>query len=303
MDTQHPLYYHCKYDPSYERYGLLHNRSNTFFIIEHDLELIKKVQLTAMRYEVLHLVNIDHYFNFLDKTQKTVDKYQIKSMTDAHSAHARNAAVYLNDKSRIDSIQKVIDNHNCEMFGLTVTTAWSTIADVNHYRLTDNIIKHESTGENSNHDYALQEKIFLIRRILYLLKGVFHYVKEFVTLQEKICDQGLVEYQKHFALCAPSDTTIARMVREELEINQIRLRSIQQLHDTIYKRFNEINLNQSSKSILLEFSSTIWSNDCMLEMEKRYPEFQPSYDINKIRTILKNEVLDLIKHYDEVAKK
>jgi hypothetical protein len=295
MDTPHPLYYQCRHDPSHERYGLLEQRSNSFYIIDSDPVLLKKVQLTAMRYEVLHLVNIDHFFTFLEKTWRTVDKYQIKSMTEAHHKHELRAAVYLNDKSRTEHIQKFLNNDSCHLFGMTVSTSRSIPLDISHYRLQDNIIKHQKKDKLFNDE--LQERLFLIRRILYLLKGAFEYATEFVNLQERICDFGLEEYQKHFAICNPTDTVIPKIVEGEIESNQIRVKSIQQLYNTIYKRFNEINLNQPIKEILLELISTIWANECIMEAEEQYPDFQMTYDINKIRTILKNEINNLVAYY------
>jgi len=295
MDSHHPLYFQCRHDPSHERYGLLHQKSNSFYIIDSDPALLKKVQLTAMRYEVLHLVNIDHFFTFLEKIWKILDKYQIKSMTEAHHIHELRAAVYLNDKSRTEDIQKFLNNDNCHFFGMTVSTTRSIPLDINHYRLQDNIIKHQKKDKLFNDE--LQEKLFLIRRILYVLKGVFEYSTEFVNLQESICNFGLKEYQKHFAICNATDTAIPKIVEGEIESNEIRVKSIQQLYNTIYKRFNEINFNQSNKEILLQFISTIWAKECITEAEEQYPDFQMTYDINKIRGILRNEINNLIAYY------
>ena len=158
MDTNHPLYYHCQHDPIHERYGLLQQRSNSFYIIDSDPELLKKVQLTMMRHELLHFVNVDHFFNFLTKTQKTVDKYQIKSMAEAHITHVKKAAVFKNNKDRTEQIQQFINNDNCFLFGMTESTVRSMHADVNHFRLTDNIIQHQQKDKWFNNE--LQEKLF-----------------------------------------------------------------------------------------------------------------------------------------------
>jgi len=296
MNTQHPLYYHCQHDPSYERYGLLEQRSNSFYIIDSDPELLKKVQLIALKYEFLYFVNIDHYFTFLDKTKKTVEKYQIKSMTQAHAGHVGKASVYLNIGERINNIQKNFNNDNCFLFGMTEHTVRGISMDVNHYRLLDNIIKHETKSKSFNNE--LQEKLFLIRRLLYILKGVFEYVLEFVTLQEKICDFGFDEYKKHMNICHPEDTIISRIVEEQKDNEQIRVRSIQQLHNTLYKRLNEINFSQSIKEILEEYSSKILEEGCITEAEKNYPLFQRTYDIDKIRQIIKDELKKLLKYYE-----
>lgn len=297
MNSQHPLYYHCQHDPSYERYGLLEQKTNSFYIIDSDPELLKKVQLIALKYEFLYFVNIDHYFTFLNKTKKTLDKYQIKTMTQAHFGHVRNAAVYLNNTARIENIQKTLNNDNCFLFGMTLYTARGIPMDVNHYRLIDNIIKHETKDKIFNNE--LQEKLFLIRRLLYILKGVFEYASEFVTLQEKICDFGFDEYKKHMNICHPEDTIIPRIVEEQKSTEQIRIRSIQQLYNTIYKRLNETNFDQSIKEILEEFSSRMWEEGCITEAEKNYPLFQTTYDIKKIRGIIKNELITLLKYYEQ----
>jgi hypothetical protein len=297
MNPQHPLYYHCQHDPSYERYGLLEQKTNSFYIIDSDPELLKKVQLIALKYEFLHFVNIDHYFTFLNKTKKTLDKYQIKSMTQAHFGHVMNAAVYLNNTARIENIQKTLNNDNCFLFGMTLYTARSIPMDVNHYRLIDNIIKHETKDKIFNNE--LQEKLFLIRRLVYILKGVFEYALEFVTLQEKICDFGFDEYKKHMNICHPEDTIIPRIVEEQKSTEQIRIRSIQQLYNTIYKRLNETNFDQSIKEILEDFSSRMWEEGCITEAEKNYPLFQTTYDIKKIRGIIKSELITLLKYYEQ----
>lgn len=296
MDPLHPLYYHCRHDPSCERYGLLQQRSNSFYIIDSDPILLKNVQLTAMKYEFLHFVNIDHFFTFLNKTQKTIDKYQIKSMTESHIAHVKKAAVFKNDESRIEQIQKSINNENCFLFGLTRSTARSMPMDVNHFRLADNIIKRDK--KDKLFDSELQERIFLIRRLLYILTGVFDYVIEFVTLQEKIGDFSLERYQKHFARCKPDDTIIPKMVEQEIESNQRRIKSIRQYHDTIYKQINEINFDQPVKQIILQFLSNINSENTILETIKNYPMFQRTYDMNKIRMILESEANMLLKYYE-----
>lgn len=296
MDSQHPLYYHCRHDPSYERYGLLQQRSNSFYIIDSDPILLKNVQLTVMKYEFLHFVNIDHFFTFLNKTQQTVDKYQIKSMTEAHINHVKKAAVFKNTESRVEEIQKSINNENCFLFGLTESTARSMPMDVNHFRLADNIIRRDKKDKLFDND--LQERVFLIRQLLYILTGVFEYVIQFVTLQEKIGDFSLEMYQKHFAVCKPNDTIIPRMIEQELEANQRRIKSIKQYHNTIYKKINEINIDQPIKQIILQFLSNINSEDTILETIKSYPMFQRTYDMNKIRMILENEANLFLKYYE-----
>ena len=296
MDTNHPLYYHCQHDPIHERYGLLQQRSNSFYIIDSDPELLKKVQLTMMRHELLHFVNVDHFFNFLTKTQKTVDKYQIKSMAEAHISHVKKAAIFKNNKDRTEQIQQFINNDNCFLFGMTESTVRSMHADVNHFRLTDNIIQHQQKDKWFNNE--LQEKLFLIRRLLYVLKGVFEYVIEFFTLQEKISDVGLDVFEKHFSMCNPTDVIIPGMVKKEIEANQIRTNSVKQLYKTIYKRLNEINLDQSIKETLLQFYSSIMSDECVLEAIKEFPQFQRTYDIHKIKKILEAEINVLLKYYE-----
>lgn len=296
MDSQHPLYYHCRHDPSCERYGLLQQRSNSFYIIDSDPVLLKNVQLAMLKYEFLHFVNIDHFFTFLNKTQQTVDKYQIKSMTEAHIIHVKKAAVFKNTEARIEDIQKAINNDNCFLFGMTESTARSMPMDVNHFRLTDNIIKRNKKDNLFNND--LQERLFLVRRLLYILTGVFEYVMQFVTLQEKIGDFSLITYEKHFAICNPTDTIIPKMVEKEMESNLRRITSIKQYHNTIYKRLNEINLDQPIKQIILQFLSDINSEDTILETIKSYPMFHRTYDMNKIRGIIENEAKTLLKYYE-----
>lgn len=296
MDSQHPLYYHCRHDPSYERYGLLQQRSNSFYIIDSDPILLKNVQLCLMKYEFLHFVNVDHFFTFLNKTQQTVDKYQIKSMTEAHITHVKKAAVFKNTESRTQEIQKSINNENCFLFGMTESTARSLPMDVNHFRLTDNIIRRKQKDSLFNHD--LQERVFLLRRLLYILAGVFEYVIEFVTLQEKIGDFSLERYQKHFSICNPTDTIIPKMVEKELESNQRRINSIKHYHNAIYKSLNEINLELPVKQILTQFVQDINSEDIIAETMKSYPMFHRTYDINKIKTMLQNEANEILKYYE-----
>ena len=286
MDTNHPLYYHCQHDPMHERYGLLQQRSNSFYIIDSDPELLKKVQLVAMRHEMLHFVNIDHFFNFLGKTQKTIDKYQLQSMIDSHDVTVSHAAIFKNDEARVEQIQKSINNNNCFLFGLTESTVRSLFVDVNHFRLTDNITKRDEKDKTFNN--VLQEKLFLIRRLMYVLKGVFEYVLEFVTLQEKIGDFGLNAFQQHFDICNPNDAIIPVMVEKELEANQIRIRSIKQFYKAIYKHLNRIDFAQSIKEILKEFDSDVNSKKFAEEAIKDYPAFQNTYDMHKIIKILRN---------------
>ena len=296
MNPQHPLYYHCQHDPSCERYGLLQQRSNSFYIIDSNPVILKNVQLAMLKYEFLHFVNVDHFFTFLNKTQKTVDKYQIKSMIESHITHVQKAAVFKNTESRTEEIQKVIDNHNCFLFGMTESTARSMPMDVNHYRLTDNIIRREQKDSLFNDD--LQERVFLLRRLLYILTGVFEYVIEFVTLQEKISEFSLERYGKHFAICNPTDTIIPKMVEKELESNQRRIESIKHYYNSIYKSLNEINLDQSAKQILLQFVQDINSEDIIIETMKNYPMFHRTYDIGKIKGILENEANSILKYYE-----
>ena len=296
MDTNHPLYYHCQHDPIHERYGLLQQRSNSFYIIDSDPELLKKVQLTMMRHELLHFVNIDHFFNFLGKTQKTIDKYQLQSMIDSHANHVKKAAIFKNDEARVEQIQKSINNNNCFLFGMTESTVRSLFVDVNHFRLTDNITKRDEKEKTFNN--VLQEKLFLIRRLMYVLKGVFEYVLEFVTLQEKIGDFGLNAFQQHFDICNPNDAIIPVMVEKELEANQIRIRSIKQFYKAIYKHLNRIDFAQSIKEILKEFDSDVNSKKFAAEAIKDYPAFQNTYDMHKIINILQAEISLLMKYYD-----
>ena len=296
MDSQHPLYYHCRHEPSCERYGLLQQRSNSFYIIDSDPELLKKVQLTILRYELLHFVNIDHFFNFLNKTQQIIDKYQIKSMTEAHIAHIQKAAVFKNDELRVEQIQQTINNDNCFLFGMTESTVRSMHVDVNHFRLWDNITKHNEKDKLFSNE--LQERLFLIRRLIYVLKGVFEYAIEFVTLQEKISDIGSQVFEKHFSICNPNDRIIPEMVKIEIETNQIRIKSIKQLHNAIYKHLNRISFDQSIKDILLQFIEDITSGEVVKEAKKDFLEFQTTYDIHKIRRILEAEIRVLLKHYE-----
>lgn len=297
MDTQHPLYYHCRHNPAYERYGLLQQRTNSFYIIDSDPELLKSVQLIIMKYEFLHFVNIDHFFTFLSKTQKTVDKYQIKSIAEAHIKHIKEAAVFKNNEARTEQIQKFMDNNNCFLFGMTGSTARSMPMDVSHFRLVDNITKRQEKDNLFNND--LQEKLFLIRRLLYVLKGVFEYVIEFVTLQEKIGDFGLENYKKHFAICNPEDTIIPKMVEEEIEANQRRIRSIKHFYNTLYRNLNKINFDQTVKEIILQFRLNVRSEDSILETIKNYPMFHRTYDFHKIIKILEDEANTLLKYYEQ----
>ncbi|MFZ9241226.1 MAG: hypothetical protein ACO22R_08785, partial [Chitinophagaceae bacterium] len=81
-----------------------------------------------MKYEFLHFVNIDHFFNFLNKTQQTVDKYQIKSIAEAHIAHVQKAAVFKNDELRVEQIQQTINNDICFLFGMTPLALYVNLA-------------------------------------------------------------------------------------------------------------------------------------------------------------------------------
>ena len=88
------------------------------------------------------------------------------------------------------------------------------------------------------------------------------------------------------------------MVKKEIEANQIRTNSVKQLYKTIYKRLNEINLDQSIKETLLQFYSSIMSDECVLEAIKEFPQFQRTYDIHKIKKILEAEINVLLKYYE-----
>jgi hypothetical protein len=43
----------------------------------------------------------------------------------------------------------------------------------------------------------------------------------------------------------------------------------------------------------------MWEEGCITEAEKNYPLFQTTYDIKKIRGIIKNELITLLKYYEQ----
>jgi two-component sensor histidine kinase len=88
------------------------------------------------------------------------------------------------------------------------------------------------------------------------------------------------------------------MVEKELEANQIRIRSIKQFYNAIYKHLNRIDFAQSIKEILKEFDSDVNSKKFAEEAIKDYPAFQNTYDMHKIIKILQAEISLLMKYYD-----
>jgi len=294
MNTQHPLYYHCWQNPNYERYGLLRQRDNSFYIIDSDPILLKNVQLVLAKYEFLNIVNIDHYFTFLDKTQKTVDSLQIVELTKQHNNHVSHAAIFKNNANRIKDVQKNINNDNCFMYGLTLSSSRAIPADVTHFRLTDNIIQH--LEKNTVFDSEIQEKAFLIRHLLYTLKGVHKYLTQFVSLQETIGDLGLNVYKDFFSICNPKDNTIPQLVEQELKTNAIRLNSLTAFCNTIFKEINLIDLQQSTKDILLQVE-TVVSNSQYLDQKtiEICVDYQRTYDMNRVAVIVTNEILRIVK--------
>jgi hypothetical protein len=297
MDTQHPLYYHCRYNPTYERYGLLRQRDNSFYIIDNDPTLLKNVQLTIAKYEFLHFVNIDHYFNFLPTVNTTINKYQIDTLTKHHNDHIKHAAVFRNDNHRTKEIQFTINNDNCKLFGLTVASARSLPMDVSHYRLEDNIIRH--SDESKIFDKNVQEKIFLIRHLLYLLKSTVEYLNQFTTLQDQISVLGTNVANDFFKICNPYDEKIDVLIKKESEANDLRHKSIKYYYNTIFKYLNSINLEQTNKDIILQFKNFV-QNDRISddEAKKDYPDYVHTYDIYRIKRVVEDETIKLLKHYD-----
>jgi len=297
MDSQHPLYYQCTYNPNWDRYGLLRSKDNSFYIIDNNMNLLKDVQLMIMKYEVLHLVNVDHYFNFLSKTGETVKRLNIQELTEHHNNHVSNAAIFHNDSDRIEKIQKNINNDNCHLFGITKSSSWSLFLDVNHFRLEDNIIEHNKKDVMFDND--VQEKVFLLRKILYTIQGTFEYINQFVSLQEDISVAGLKRYKTFFSMCYPEDTVFSKLADADIEACNTRLESIKHLQAHFYRSLNSINLNNSILKIIQEYLSIIGGDQTFIvEIEKLFPAFERTYDIHRAQTIIVSELNKLLTYYN-----
>lgn len=298
MDSQHPLYYHCRYEKnSSERYGLLRQRDNSFYIIDHDPILLKNVQLLMSKYEFLYFVNIDHFFTFLPKTNDIVKKANIESLTEHHNFHVSKAAIHMNDETRINDIQKKINNDNCYLFGMTLSSARSLPVDVNHFRLTDNIVQHKK--KNKIFDEEIQEKLFLLRRLTYVLKHTLNYLTNFIFLQENITEMGLNVSKEFFNVCNPHDSDIPNLIKKELEIDSVRINSIKYYHDALFKILNDIDLQQTINDFLSEFKSKISKQVIVgYQAKKYYLDYHPHYDMKRTTDILTKEIENILKHYE-----
>jgi len=295
INTQHPLYYNCSYNSSTERYGLVHPRDNCFYIIDNNFKVLKNVQLAMLEYELLTIVNIDHFFTFLSKTQKILDKYQIEGLTDNHNNHVARAAIINNTEEKASQIQKTINNDNCFLFGLNRLMSYVIGLDRNHYQLGDNIIKH--TEKPKSFDSNLQEKLFLIRRLVYVLEATADYLTQFASLQENISLDGLQIYKEHFELCYPNDTKVSKVIERDIEIEYLRKETIRLYIGTVYKFINNLDLDQSIKNIILMLSSKLPSIADQTLLDN--PTSMPSYESNRIRHILDYELNKILKNIYE----
>lgn len=295
MHLENPLYYHCYHSPNIDRYGLIRQKDNSFYIIDSDPTLLKNVQLILSKYELLHFVNVDHFFNFIEKTNNIVNTINIQSLTEQHNYHISNAAVIQNEDKK--QVQQNINNNTCFLFGLSLNTIRSLHVDVNHFRLIDNIIQHEH--KNKLFDEDVQEKAFLIRRLLYVLKHTEAYLKQFFSLQEDIGNFGMSVTKDFFKICNPEDTLIPNLIEEEVKTNNRRLESFNTFAQMLFKSINDIDLSKSIKNILLDFIETL-DHGQIIEAEskkfnKNYIRF---YDMHRIKSIIKNDCEKILKYYN-----
>jgi hypothetical protein len=294
IKNTHPLYYDCKHNPTLERYGLLDSNENFFYIIDNNLEVLKLVQLIMRRYENLNIVNIDHYFSFLSKTQSIIDKYQIDALKNNHNKHVANASIIQNNNDRIKNIQLEINNDNCFLFGVTPMSAQALPIDSNHFRLLDNIIRFKNKPNTFNDD--VQEKIFLIRRIVYVLNALLEYLTEFSKLQEQITTDGLKIYKEYFKACQPQDTKFLKILEQDLTIEELRPTTINLYIRTVYKFLNELDLNhhRSVKDIILELCSKIKFISKQTHLDN--PTAIMSYESYRITKILDEDLNSILKN-------
>jgi len=291
ITSEHPLYYNCPHSEGIERYGLLRQKDNCFYAIDNNFEVLKTVQLLMMRYEMLSIVNIDHFFTFLPKTQIIIDKYQIDALTNNHNAHVAQAAIINNNEERIQKIQKEINNNNCFLFGLTQSTARNLYVDINHFRLQDNIIQLTEKPKTFNED--VQEKLFLLRRIVYVLNALQTYLLEFARLQERISTDGLIAYKDYFKLCYPLDTKFEKIIEKDLAIERQRPATIKLYINTVYKKINQIDLGKSIKELIVEMiADTSWiAEETLID----HLDHIPAYEAGRISKILHKDLTSILK--------
>lgn len=295
MHLENPLYYHCYHSPDIDRYGLIRQKDNSFYIVDNDPELLKNVQLVLSKYELLHFVNIDHFFNFIEKTNNIVDTINIQSLTEQHNYHISNAAVNINKDRK--QVQQNINNDNCFLFGLSLNTIRALHIDVNHFRLIDNVIQHKH--KNDLFDEDVQEKAFLIRRLLYVLKHTNAYLRQFFSLQESIGNFGMSVTKKFFKICNPEDTVIPKLIEEEVETNNRRFESFNTFSQMIFKSINELDLSKSIKNILVDFIEILESGRKIEDDSKKFnKKYNRYYDMHRIKTIVKNDCEKILKHYN-----
>jgi len=295
MNLTHPLYYDCQYNPAYERYGLLHQSNNCFYIVDTDPKILKTVQLILQKYEFFHLVNIDHFCTFLPKMQKILDESQIEELTQNHFEIVRHAAIYNSNETTIDQIQKNINNNNCGLYGLTIPSARSLPLDMTHHRLIDNIIKHDNIPKQF--DIIIQETIFFLRRTIYILEKTINFFTQFATLQEKISTLGLDVSAEFYQMCYPEDTTIKSLIEKERNIDHVRFNSLLEYKKIIYKILNQLNYENSIQKLLAEFLSLLEQSQHMLEAVN--PDTtQRTYEVNRTNQVLTNFIISTIKKYE-----
>lgn len=295
MNPKHPLYYHCYHDTKHERYGLFQQSTNSFYIIDNDPKLLKKIQLLLQKYEFFHLVNIDHFYTFLSKMQDLLDDYKIEELNKNHISIVRNAAIYTNDQTKIEQIQKIINNDNCYLFGLTVSSARSLPLDMTHYRLSDNIIKHDKISERF--DNVIQEKLFLLRGLTYVLKSSSDYMTRFVTLQEKISNLGLEVSEEFYQTCYPEDKNIKMLIEKERVVDDIRFNSILEYKKILYKILNQLDYQKPVEELLINFLSSLENSQEIL-IEEKSQFAQRSFEVNRIEQVLRDFAKNILKRYE-----
>ena len=292
MKSTDPLYLDCSHNPTSERYGLIRPNDNCFYIIDSNFEVLKNVQLVMMKHEFLAITYIDHFFDFIPKTQMLVDKYQIDSLTQSHNNHVARAGISLNDKTKINSIQRSINNDNCFLFGMSPMTMRSYTMDLNHFRLHDNIIQHTSKPKTFDDDVC--SKLFLLRRILYVTHSIHEYLLEFARLQERISTNGLTMYKKHFKDLNPSDNKFSSIIDREIAIDASRFETIDAFIKTVHGFINNIDLNSTIPTIITEFCKTL--EDLEKTTYTNTPSLVRSYEAHRIVTILTDDLMTILNH-------
>lgn len=292
MESNNPLYFDCAYNPTRERYGLIRPNDNCFYIIDSNFEVLKNVQLVMMKHEFLAIAYIDHFFDFIPKTQMLVDKYQIDSLTRAHIKHVSRANISLNCKTKINSIQRSINNDNCFLFGMSPVTMRSYTMDLNHFRLHDNIIQHTSKSKAFDDDVC--SKLFLLRRILYVTHSIHEYLLEFARLQERISTDGLNIYKKHFKDLNPSDNKFSNIIDREIAIDASRFETINAFIKTVHLFINDIDLNSTISKIIIDFCETL--KDLEKITYDNTPSLIRSYEAYRIVAILTEDLMTILNH-------